>query len=158
MTAATVAFLMPVRRFSSGVYSTVAAALIAMTDRSADWPCAHEPPPQLDQQSAIGICMCVGATCRSSKNDMRRLKIEGRSGFQCSFECCHYNSGCVGTDLVIYRCFWISMYYHGQSHQHVHWVGKYYAWIFASQLKCRASIWKPVRLLAWALQLPLSRP
>ena len=25
----------------------------------------------------------VGATCRSSKNDMRRLKIKGRSGFQC---------------------------------------------------------------------------
>lgn len=56
MTAATVAFLMPVKRFSSGVYSTVAAALIAMTDRSADWPCAHEPPPQLMQQIPANIC------------------------------------------------------------------------------------------------------
>ena len=40
-------------------------------------------------QHAHAACVYVGATCRSSKNDMRRLKIKGRSAFQCSFECCH---------------------------------------------------------------------
>lgn len=38
MTAATVAFLMPVSRFRMGVYSSVAAALSAMTVRSSGWP------------------------------------------------------------------------------------------------------------------------
>ena len=70
--------------------------------RCAWWGTTNYVVPLL----APGQYMYVGATCPSSKNDLRRLKIKGRSGFQCSFECCHWISGCVGTDLVIYRCFW----------------------------------------------------
>ena len=42
MTAATVAFLMPVSRLSTGVYSSVAAALSAMTMRRGNSPCSND--------------------------------------------------------------------------------------------------------------------
>ena len=42
MTAATVAFLTPVSRLSTGVYSSVAAALSAMTMRRGSSPCSSD--------------------------------------------------------------------------------------------------------------------
>ena len=69
----------------------------------------------VEDGSMMAGCVLEPHACRSSKNDMRRLKSKGRSGFQWSFECCQYISGCVGTDdLVIYRCFWTEgvMFFH----------------------------------------------